>query len=721
MNQAVETKRRLLELLAGIGILAYLVAFYLAPLDSTTDTPRWTFLFVWLLRPDDLVSEWVGNDASRFGILDRLPLVAATVGILAVAYLLGRIVLEALRLDRLLTKLETAVMATGVGANLLSLATLTAGLAGQLQNRSLFLGLGTLVIGLAGWRYKHWRASESPSITDDRSDRLTQVALACCVPFALLIALGSLVPPWHFDVREYHLQVPKEWYQHGTVGFMPHNVYGNMPLGAEMHAALGMTLLGDWWRGALVGKAIIATFAPLTALALFCFGKRFLTPTIGAVAAAAYLATPWTVRVSTVGLIEGPYGFYFVTAMYATLMAVHGSLENGGSEDGSTNQLRNRLRLATLAGLFAGGAVACKYPALLFIVAPLGLYVTLTPIRTIHWKSAGVFALAVACSCGPWLVKNYVLTGNPTYPLLYSVFGGESRSADKDAQWTRAHGTPQGGITARHAVNELKILTLTSKYISPVVVPLALIGLASRKRRSITWPLAALSMYIFVMWWLLTHRVDRFLFPLLPFAALLVGVGVASFSSKVWLRAMICLFIGVSVASFPFCGSRIVSDNRFFVSLSDLRQDLPNPNDPPELDEVRYSQIHSAHRYLNSAVQPGYRAMLVGEAQVFNIEVPVLYNTCFDDCVFETMMKGRSRGARLRALREQRISHVFIYWRELARYRSPGNYGYSDYITPDLVRREFIQQGILREIPLGLDPANSQFFEVADWQSWDAD
>ena len=78
------------------------------------------------------------------------------------------------------------------------------------------------------------------------------------VPFVLVIVGGALLPPIDFDVLEYHLQVPREWVQSGRITFLPHNVYGNMPLGAETLAALTMALspgeLG-WWWGALGGQA----------------------------------------------------------------------------------------------------------------------------------------------------------------------------------------------------------------------------------------------------------------------------------------------------------------------------------------------------------------------------------------------------------------------------------------------------------------------------------
>ena len=111
----------------------------------------------------------------------------------------------------------------------------------------------------------------------------------------MFIMLGSMLPPWHFDVREYHSQVPKEWYQAGRVTFMPHNVYGNMPLGAEMHSVLGMAMMfGDeaWWWGGLVGKTVIGSFALLTALALYAAGRRLISATAGAIVSVAPAASP---------------------------------------------------------------------------------------------------------------------------------------------------------------------------------------------------------------------------------------------------------------------------------------------------------------------------------------------------------------------------------------------------------------------------------------------
>ena len=78
--------------------------------------------------------------------------------------------------------------------------------------------------------------------------------------------LGAMLPAIDFDVLEYHLQGPKEYYQSGRISFLPHNVYTNMPLGVEMLHLVGMEVLGDWWWGALAGQFLIALYAPLAAV-----------------------------------------------------------------------------------------------------------------------------------------------------------------------------------------------------------------------------------------------------------------------------------------------------------------------------------------------------------------------------------------------------------------------------------------------------------------------
>jgi hypothetical protein len=210
---------------------------------------------------------------------------------------------------------------------------------------------------------------------------------------------------------------------------------------------------------------------------------------------------------------------------------------------------------------------------------------------------------------------------------------------------------------------------------------------------------------VLACWWVLTHRLDRFLVPALPLVALLAGIGAASLPHVAWQRLALGLLIAGCLIQFPFA-SLFLGDHRYFAPLDALRRD------DAKIAAVSGQRIETSHRWLNAHVPPGKRVLLVGDAEPFDLHVPAIYNTCFDDCQFARIFEGKTREERLAALQAEGITHIFFSWTHLARYRSPGNYGYtSDYVTRELVHRELVgQQRLLRKVniddlaELGLPP-----------------
>jgi hypothetical protein len=159
--------------------------------------------------------------------------------------------------------------------------------------------------------------------------------------------------------------------------------------------------------------------------------------------------------------------------------------------------------------------------------------------------------------------------------------------------------------------------------------------------------------------------------------------------------------------------SPAIGDNRYFVSLEALRTDLPRKSEVPgRRDEP--GRLNPVIDYINRNTPPGMAVLLVGEARAFDVEVPVLYNTCFDPNVFEQLMEpDPTREGRLEKLRRHRIAYVYVNWNEIARYRGPGNYGYTDYVTPDLIHDELVKKlGLLRPVETGWNPAYGELYEV---------
>ncbi len=418
-------------------------------------------------------------------------------------------------------------------------------------------------------------------------------------------------------------------------------------------------------------------------------GRRFFTPSAGRIAALVYLATPWIALVSIQSLIDGAFAFYLLMALYATL-----AWQQARHDDPL------RTRWLALAGFLAGAAVACKYPAVVYCVLPLAAWIawrtagaaraasvkTPSPSNRPAWlaraRPFGVFALCCAVGCGAWFVKNAVLTGNPTYPLLYRVFDGRTRTAEKDQQWSAVHRPPN--FDPRDLAARLAGIGLTSDWISPLAAPLVVLAIVGRRQRRLVWGLAGYCGFVFLCWWLFTHRIDRFWVPILPVVALLAGVGATWDRSRAWrLTAWCAVPLGLLFGLLVIAGGAL-GNNNYLADLDTLRVDG--------------ERVEPWHLYLNEHRDDVTCALLVGDAAPFDLDVPVLYNTVFDDSIFEDLARGRTAAEIHKALAERHVSHVLVAWHEIARYRAPGNYGISNFFQPR-VFKDLVAAGVLEEVP----------------------
>ena len=724
----------LVAVLVALGL--YLVLFYSTRLPSLERTGQGAFRradYFWLLLlPEELLRGWCG-DPPEVALADRVPVLTIALAIVGFAWLAGWLAMALCRMDRGLSRLEQFVFATAVGLNLVSTWTLAVGLAGLLCRVWAFILPGVAVCSAAGWvawqrrtapvdRGQQWAGSGEGEATSG-GQVLSWGWLWAGLPFVAVIVLGGMLPPVDFDVREYHLQVPKEFYQRGRIEFLPHNVYGNMPMGVEMHSLLAMVLAGDWWLGALAGKTVAALFAPLGALALVAAGRRWLNSSAAVVAALAYVSCPWVVHVSTAGLIDGGVACYLFLAVYAMLLWLDRS---GSAQAGGTASLPVAPRgRSALAGFLAGAAVATKYPAALFVLLPLAVVAAVAGLWKWRGRAAsakgwgklfppfrrsvvtgGTFLLVAFIGCGLWLAKNWVFTGNPTYPLLYEVFDGRYWSHEKNEKWNRAH-RPEwpAEFSPAHLWADLTRVGCRSEWLSPLVIPLAALGLVAvcsmprggpggrqghgrlalnPSSRIVVVFCAAQFFFVIAAWWLFTHRIDRFWIPALPLACLVAGLGASWSMAPAWRVALRFFLVLALVSSFLVASTaRPGVYNRYFVRLQRLRTH-PERVDPWIL-------------YFNRLRPPG-RVLLVGAAEVFDLEVPAMYNTVFDDCIFEKLVKGRRPEQVRAAFAARDITYLVVHWGEIARYRSPGNYGFTDFVQPDVLAR-LVRAGVLEPLP----------------------
>lgn len=683
---------------------------------------RATFLLHLAFNYDQIVASWSG-DAEPSRLRDRAPILLSAVLILTGSIGIGWCALWAVKAHALLGRAESVLFSAAVGLNLVSLYVLGLGLAGTLRSSWLLTVPAALAVVAAAldarrtWSHAPSPPAAPPDCAAVRAcpDWLNPWWMIAAVPFSAIVVLGSMLPPIEFDVREYHLQAPKEFFLQGRITFLPHNVYANMPLGPQMLALLAMVLHGDWWTGALVGKTLTGIMCVLTAVGLYLAGRRFFGRTAGLVAALAYLSIPWMVRVSTLGQVEGVYAFYLFLAVYALLLwHGDGSAKPSAAPRSAAAQSRaaavgpsaticaSATRLLVVSGFLAGAAVCCKYTAMVFVMMPLALFVVChRPTVDVHAPSSSqrrgcfrgvsqfgaglraglTFLIAGGAACGLWLAKNLALTGNPTYPLLYGLFGGATRTAEKHLRWQDAH-RPDNYALSDAAASTADFL-VRSDGLSLLIIPLAIVGVVFARRRAVLW-MAMHVLWVLVVWWLATHRIERFWTPIFPILALLAGAGAVWTSRRCW-RVVVQTMLGLGlVISLLLITSGLGGYNRYLMAYEDAR--------------ISTERVSPWHAFLNAHVPPNHKVLVVGDAQVFDLEMPLLYNTVFDDVLLEKQLDHQSIEQFHAWLIEHKVSHVFVNWDEIDRYRSPGNYGYSDFVTRELFAR-LVDRQVLAPVP----------------------
>jgi hypothetical protein len=703
------------------------------------------------------------NSGWRF-FPQRFDLIGVALVILAGAWGVGSLLLRLIVVPD--DRMERTVFAFGLGLAALSLLTLACGLAGWFSGPVLAIVLGASFITALVLRMPRGAVREEARRNDNPVWGKVAVAVGVA-PFLLAMLLGSLLPSVDFDVNEYHFQGPKEFYQNGRITFLPHNVYTSFPFGTEMLTLLAMVLRGDWYRGALAGKCVLMVFGPLSGLALFACCRRYFGVRAALVAAFVYLTTPWVYRISTIAYVEGALCFYLFAALFAVMRAIEGagtrgatnqdraatregeapaeppgqeSVDASGSAGASPSREIADLKSGDrgywmLAGLLAGMAMACKYTGVLAVVIPLfgvaavwgGLEqwrrreTRLLTKKPGFWRGlrpAVWFACGTVVTIGPWLVKNLVETGNPVYPLAYSVFGGRDWDGALNAKWKAGHSAADFSLW--NFANSIVDVAGRNDWHSALLFAFAPLACARRNGRQRTIRVWGYVGWLFLTWWLFTHRIDRFWVPVIPVVSLLAGVGAAwlielgdlspgeagspstTSETESWLEPRLqqagrWTALGVLAAGGVFnltiVASAIGGYNQFLLDLNLAGQHAAHVTSPQIV-------------YLNEHLPPGSKVLCVGEAQMFYARFPAVYNTVFDRSIFEEWMSSRpgDAAAALRPAAEIRkrladegITHVFVNWLEILRYRAPGSYGYTDFAAPE--RFDALQQAGL------LDPA----------------
>lgn len=696
-NQSSKLRSSITLILAGCWAVGFLGVFFQQEMPNTSVSR----LEIWKLIRDSWPSilnpfDYSGGPDLKAGwqyFGERIPFVVTAITLMTASWGLGSVSCRRLLTNIQITKSEQLVIVLGAGISIQTLWAFACGLIGQLTP-AMLLAPGALGVAIALLLMLPKQSGNVSLVSIDgvaeeqTSWQWKWFFILITFPFVLHIVLGGMTPPWDFDVREYHLQGPKEWFQAGRIRTLEHNVYTSFPFLSEMLSLAAMVLCDDCWQGAIAGKLTLATFQLLSALAVFSISHRWIGKRSAWVAAAAFLSTPWISRISNIAYAEGAITFYLIASVMVALLA-------SGCEES-----RSKTKLIAIAGFLAGSAMASKYPGVLSVVLPVGLYLLTTVIQqtrnaeqaldSVELKqtsrkqsvagaillNAAVFIVAALIAVGPWLVKNAVTTGNPVYPLAYSVFGSSDWSPQMDAKWKKGHSPPEHELT--RIPNHLADVAIRNDWQSGFLFAFAVPAVLLVRKKGIVFWLSLHACWLLTTWWFFTHRIDRFWIPLIPVASVLAGSAWRLSPSIAWRSLMIGALSVCMLFNYGLCRySTVIGFHGGLIELATVRN-LP---------------IREDIRYLNTVLSPDARVLLVGEAEAFDMQFDVVYNTVFDESIFQEWTSAepgysrpgaeqnmRSEDEIREVLKRNEITHIYVNWSEVLRYRL--TYGYADYVYP---------------------------------------
>jgi hypothetical protein len=162
-------------------------------------------------------------------------------------------------------------------------------------------------------------------------------------------------------------------------------------------------------------------------------------------------------------------------------------------------------------------------------------------------------------------------------------------------------------------------------------------------------------------------------------------------------------------------------DNRIGVALQELRADQWESRSEVSgggEGEAMLERVPAHQRWINShlrdgRLKAGERVLMVGDARVFDLRVPIASSSCFDRSMLEELAGLVDPKERAEFFRRRGVRYVAVDWGEIERYRSPGNYGFSQRIDRRLMD-QLVEQGVVERVDWPLESDRADLYRVLE-------
>jgi len=234
---------------------------------------------------------------------------------------------------------------------------------------------------------------------------LSAVLSSLIVVLFISIIILSCTPPISKDALVHHLAVPKLYLKHGGIYEIPFMPFSYYPMNLDL---LYLILL--YFENDIFPKFIHFSFALLTGWLIFNYLKRRTNFVYALIGAIFFLSIPIIVKLSITVYVD--LGLIFFST--ASILLLLRWIESGF-----------RIKFLMISAICCGLAMGTKYNGiitlfLLTVFVPF-LYSRYSQgIKPGFFKAAGygiLFLFVALLLFSPWMIRNYLWTNNPVFPL----------------------------------------------------------------------------------------------------------------------------------------------------------------------------------------------------------------------------------------------------------------------------------------------------------------
>ena len=227
----------------------------------------------------------------------------------------------------------------------------------------------------------------------------------------------NLTPPTARDALIHHLAIPKLWLKNGGFYEIQWADFSYFPMNIDL-----LYMIPLYFQKDFIANIIHMGFGVGTAIIIYQYLKNRSDRISGLLGVLIFLSTPIVFRSSTQAYVDLGLVFFSTASVFAFIR-----YRNGGFQE---------FKWLFISSLSMGLALGTKYNALvIWFFLTLSIVFIGSRDTKKQWPSirmGSIFFLISLCVFSPWLIKNFMLTGNPLYPLFMGgispMIAGENRT-----------------------------------------------------------------------------------------------------------------------------------------------------------------------------------------------------------------------------------------------------------------------------------------------------